>query len=137
MNEVSLQSSFDAGHAFGPSLRISDQAFDSRIGFGAKERLPDLGSRLGLVSDHRSALGAWTDTRAGTRKTQKQDIARARVAFTSSAELSKTDERRLRYGGIGLGLAGLALLGVGARARGASGRGEGPKPRLWPLRRSR
>ncbi|MBA3510105.1 MAG: exo-alpha-sialidase, partial [Thermoleophilaceae bacterium] len=120
MNQVSLQSSFDAGRTFGPSLRVSSLAFDSRIGFGAKEGLPDLGSRLGLLSDDRRALGVWTDTRAGTPATQKQDIARASVAFTSSAELSKAAERRLRYGGLALVLVGLALIGLWAWARGAS-----------------
>jgi len=85
--------------AVGPSLRLSSEAFDSRIGFGAKEGLPDLGSRLGLLSSDRQALGVWTDTRAGTPKTQKQDIARNRVVFSSSAELSRTDQQRLRYGG--------------------------------------
>jgi hypothetical protein len=137
MNEVSLQSSFDAGKSFGPSLRLSSRPFDSRIGFGAKEGLPDLGSRLGLLSDDRGALGGWADTRAGTRATQKQDIASARVAFTSSAELSETSQRRLRYGGLGFAIAGLVLLGLWVRARGASGDPEGRKTRLRSLRRSR
>jgi hypothetical protein len=136
MNEVSLQSSFDAGRSFGPSLRVSSRAFDSRIGFGAKEGLPDLGSRLGLLSDDRRALGVWTDTRAGTPATQKQDIAGGSVAFSSSADRSTADQRRLRYGGLGLGLVGLILLGLAARARGGSRRSEGRKSRLWPLRRS-
>ena len=122
MNEVSLQSSFDAGRSFGPSLRLSSRPFDSRIGFAAKEGLPDLGSRLGLLSDDRGALGVWTDTRSGTPATQKQDIARGRVAFTSSAERSKANERRLRYGGLGLGVVGLALLALWIRARGAQQR---------------
>ncbi len=137
MNEVSLQSSLDAGRSFGSRLRVSSQAFDSRIGYGAKEGLPDLGSRLGLISDDRRALGAWTDTRAGTSGTQKQDIARANVVFSSSAELSKAGERRLRYGGLGFCLAGLALIGLWARARRASPRREGRRSRLWGLRRSR
>jgi len=121
MNQVSLQSSFDAGRTFGPSLRVSSRAFDSRIGFGAKEGLPDLGSRLGLLSDDRRALGVWTDTRAGTPATQKQDIARASVAFTSSRELSAAGERRLRYGGLALALVGLGLVGLWAWSRGTSG----------------
>ncbi len=136
MNQVSLQSSFDAGRTFGPSLRVSSRAFDSRIGFGAKEGLPDLGSRLGLLSDDRRALGVWTDTRAGTPATQKQDIARASVAFTSSAERSKAAERRLRYGGLGLGLIGLALVGLWAWARGAFRHPAGWAP-LRALRRFR
>lgn len=113
MNEVSLQSSFDRGESFGPRLRLSSRAFDSRIGFGAKEGLPDLGSRLGLLSTESSAVGVWTDTRAGSAATQKQDIGSAEVAFTSSAqEAATTGDDRLRYGGIGLGALGLALLGL-------------------------
>ncbi len=129
MNEVSLQSSFDAGTSFGPRLRLSSRAFSSKIGYAAKEGLPDLGSRLALLSDDREAFGLWTDTRSGTRKTQKQDIAKGRVEFTTSAELSEAGERRLRYGGLGLGAAGLALLALWARGRGV--------PRRPALRRSR
>ena len=137
MNEVSLQSSFDAGRSFGPSLRLSSRAFDSRIGYGAKEGLPDLGSRLGLLSDDRAALGAWSDTRSGTRATQKQDIAKARVAFTSSAERSEAGERRLRYAGLGLGVAGLALLALWGRARGVPSRSALRRLSLWRPRRSK
>ncbi len=137
MNEVSLQSSFDRGASFGPSLRLSSQSFDSRIGFGAKEGLPDLGSRLGLLSDDRRALGVWTDTRAGTPATQKQDIAGGSVAFSTSAERSQPREGPLRYGGLGLGFVGLALIGLWARGRGASPP-EGRGLRLpRPLRRSK
>ena len=111
-NNVSLQSSFDHGDTFTPALRLSNTAFDSRIGFGAKEGLPDLGSRLALVSDDRSALGVWTDTRAGTPETQKQDIARAVVSVSDPTRLSDTAEAALRYGGIAAGLAGLLVLGL-------------------------
>ena len=112
MNQASLQSSFDHGKTFTPALRLSSKPFDSRIGFGAKEGLPDLGSRLALVSGERSALGVWTDTRAGTPETQKQDLARGVIAVSDPARLSKTAERALRYGGLALGLAGLVLLGL-------------------------
>ena len=113
-NNVSLQSSFDHGKTFTPALRLSNRSFDSRIGFGAREGLPDLGSRLALVSDDRSALGVWTDTRAGTPATQKQDIARAVVAVSDPARLSDAAELALRYGGIVVGLVGLAIIGLAA-----------------------
>ena len=117
-NQASLQSSFDHGETFTPRLRLSSQAFSSRIGFGAKEGLPDLGSRLALVSGDRSALGVWTDTRAGTRATQKQDLAQAVVAVSDPTRLSETAELALRYGGLAVALAGLVLVGLGLRARG-------------------
>ncbi|MDQ6746458.1 MAG: glycoside hydrolase [Actinomycetota bacterium] len=114
---VSLQSSFDQGHSFTHAVALSSRSFDSRIGFGAREGLPDLGSRLGLISEDRFALGAWTDTRAGTPATQKQDIAAAAVAVTAPTRLSDPARYGLRIGALLLGLAGLALLGLWATAR--------------------
>jgi hypothetical protein len=112
MNQVSLQSSFDHGETFTPALRLASQAFDSTIGFGRKEGLPDLGSRLALVSSDRAALGVWTDTRAGTPATQKQDLAQAVISFSDPYRLPDAAETALRYGGIAAVLAGLALLGL-------------------------
>ena len=110
MNQTSLQSSFDHGESFTPALRLSRQAFDSTIGFGRKEGLPDLGSRLALISDDRSALGVWTDTRAGTPATQKQDLAEAVVAVSDPPRLSDGTKDLLRYGAIAAIVAGAALL---------------------------
>ena len=117
LNNASLQSSFDHGKTFTSALRLTRRGFDSRIGFGAKEGLPDLGSRLALVSDDRSSLGVWTDTRAGTPATQKQDIAQGVVSVSDPARLSDTAEAALRYGGYALILAGLVVLGLTLRAR--------------------
>jgi hypothetical protein len=118
MNTVSLQSSFDAGRTFAPALTLSSRPFDSRIGFGAKEGLPDLGSRLASIADDRAALAVWTDTRAGTPATQKQDLAEAAVAVTPPDSLSSHARTALRIGGavlIALGLAG-AMLAVRRRS---------------------
>ena len=112
-NEVSLQSSFDHGKTFTRSLRLTSKPFDSRIGFGAKEGLPDLGSRLALVSDDRSALGVWTDTRAGTPATQKQDLARPWSRSATRPGCRIPSESGLRYGGLAVGLAGIVLAGLG------------------------
>jgi hypothetical protein len=110
-NDVSLQSSFDHGDTFTPAVTLSSRPSDSRIGFGAKEGLPDLGSRLALVSSDRAALGLWTDTRAGVPATQKQDLAAAAVAVSDPVRLSGPVKGALRYGGFLVGLAGLGLLG--------------------------
>ena len=112
LNEVSLQSSFDHGGTFTPAVRLSGGPFDSRIGFGAKEGLPDLGSRLALLSDDHAALGVWTDAREGTPATQKQDLFQAIVAVTKPDRLSDGVRRILRYGGLGIGIAGFVLLGL-------------------------
>ncbi len=117
LNDVSLQSSLDSGKTFSPSLRLSSRSFDSRIGFGAKEGLPDLGSRLGLISDDKFALGLWTDTRAGSPATQKQDLAQALAAVTDPPRLSATAENALRYGGLAAILAGLALAALWVAGR--------------------
>ena len=110
MNEVSFQYSLDDGKKFAKRIRLSDRAFSSRIGFGSERGLPDLGSRLGLLSTEDRALGVWTDTRAGTRTTGKQDLAERFVAFNDPPRLSGTLEAPLRYGGIALALVGLLLL---------------------------
>jgi len=113
MNDVSLQSSFDEGDSFLPSLRLSSQPFSSEIGFGSKNDLPTLGSRLGLTSTDDRALAVWTDTRGGTVATNKQDLARGVVAFSEPERLSSTGEGVLRYGGIVLIVLGLGVLAAG------------------------
>ncbi|MHB8660190.1 MAG: sialidase family protein [Solirubrobacteraceae bacterium] len=117
INEVSLQSSFDHGKTFTPSLMLSSRGSDSRIGFGAKEGLPDLGSRLGLISSEHRALGVWTDTRAGTPATQKQDLAEAVAGVVNHPRLPGSVKAALRYGGLLLGLMGMILLGRWATGR--------------------
>jgi hypothetical protein len=112
LNEVSLQSSFDDGKTFLPRVQLSDRAFSSRIGFGLERGLPDLGSRLGLVSTNSRAYGVWTDTRGGSVKTAKQDIARGVAAFNDPARLSSGAKAALLVGGILLALAGLAVAGL-------------------------
>ena len=80
LNRVSLQSSHDGARTFGPSLRLSGESFDSRIGFGSERGLADLGSRLGVVAGDDRALVVWSDTRAGSDASSKQDLMRAAVA---------------------------------------------------------
>lgn len=112
MTEVSLQSSYDGAKTFLPRLRLSDRRFDSRIGYGAERGMPDLGSRLGLISTDERALAVWSDTRGGTRTSGKQDLARGLAAFSPPEGLSSTLKTLLRViGGL------LALLGVGLIVR--------------------
>lgn len=117
MNHVSLQSSFDSGESFISSTRLSSRPFDSRIGFGGKNGLPDLGSRLALLADKQRALAVWSDTRAGTRATNKQDLSRAVVAFSEPPRLSNAVKYGLRYGGVLLALLGLGTLAAGLLAK--------------------
>ena len=118
--EVSLQSSYDGAESFLPRLRVSDEAFDSRIGYGSERGMPDLGTRLGLISTPQRALGVWTDTRAGTPASGKQDLARGMAAFSPPEDLSTTLKTLLRVFGVLLALAGAALVAyaIGRRRRG-------------------
>jgi len=109
-DELSLQSSSDGGHSFGPRVELSDRAFDSRIGFGSERGMADLGSRLGLIANSAGALAAWTDTRAGTPASNKQDISFARVAVAQTTPASGAARDVLRYGGIAMMLIGIGLL---------------------------
>jgi len=109
-NEVSLQSSFDRARTFLPRLRLSDLPFDSRIGYGSERGMPDLGNRLGLASTRERALGVWTDTRAGTPESGKQDLARGLVAFSPPEDLSAAAKRLLRIAAILIALSGAGLM---------------------------
>jgi len=106
LNEVSLQSSFDNGSTFTPRLTLSEGAFDSKIGFGSDRDLPELGSRLGLVSTDSRVLAQWCDTRGGVRLTKKQDIAQAIADFPDPFPARLP----LRYGGAGFAAIGLIAL---------------------------
>ncbi len=117
LNQVSMQSSFDAGKTFEPHVTVSDRAFSSRIGTGVERKLPDIGSRLGLLSTDTRAYAVWTDTRGGSVKTAKQDLARGVVAFNDPPRLSSAAKTGLLAGGIVL-----ILLGGGVALRQAIGR---------------
>lgn len=74
---VSHQSSFDGGATFGPSIRLTDAPFDTRIGPGSERDLTDLGTRIALRSGSERLVAAWVDTGRGTIESAKQDIVRA------------------------------------------------------------
>jgi hypothetical protein len=126
LNDVSLQSSYDHGKTFAHRVSLSDKSFSSRIGFGLERGLPDLGSRLGLVSNDRRAYAVWTDTRAGSIRSAKQDLGRGIVAFNDPARLSGLAKALLLIGGIGLLLAGIFLVVSGAAAARARASAEAP-----------
>lgn len=113
MNEVSLQSSDDGAATFGPRVELSDRAFDAGIGPGAERDLPDLGNRLGLASSDDRAVAIWSDTRAGTVASAKQDLASGVVAFQSASPLRGA----LPPIGVAVALVGLAVAIIGPRKR--------------------
>ncbi|MGI9099799.1 MAG: sialidase family protein [Solirubrobacteraceae bacterium] len=117
-NEVSLQSSDDGAATFGPRLNLTSQSFDSRVGAGGEQGLPDLGSRLGLASDDRSATAVWSDTRAGTDASHKQDLRSAR-ALVDGPEDGSNLRNVLLLTGVVLLVAG-CLVAVGGRRLGVA-----------------
>jgi len=108
-NEVSLQSSFDGARTFSSRVRLSDRAFDSRIGPGSERKLPDLGTRLALISTNRRVLAVWPDSRAGTELTSKQDLASAVVDVPGPAGQPRGWLRGLGAVAALLGLVSLAV----------------------------
>jgi len=116
LNDVSLQSSRDGGRSFSPRLALASRTFDSRIGFGSERGLPDLGSRLGLVSADGEVLAAWSDTRAGTEASNKQDIVRAAVAPGRSG-VGATTADDLGRAGLAVMIGGFAALVLMRRRR--------------------
>ncbi len=123
-NDVSLQSSFDGGESFTERVDLSSRNFDPGVGYGSERGMPDLGNRIGLLSDAGRSFAVWSDTRAGTVDNAKQDLSSALVAFSTPTRLSEPVEYGLRWGGIALALAGVAVLATGlwrARARAALG----------------
>ena len=115
-NEVSLQSSTDGGATFGTSTTVSSAPFDSRVGFGGVRGMPDLGSRLGLVSGDDRVFALWSDTRRGVVDDVRQDVAVAVVDVHAASSL-RGPLRAL--GGLSLagGLVVLVWGGVMARRR--------------------
>lgn len=107
LNEVSLQSSSDHGRSFGGRVTLSSRSFDSRIGFGSERGLPNLGSRLGLVSGKDEAVAVWSDTRSGTEASNKQDLVAATVEPARSG--ASADVGRLGIAVVAGGIAALLL----------------------------
>lgn len=101
-NEVSLQSSRDGGRSFTRRVVVSDQSFDSDVGFGSERDLADLGSRLALVASQPASLAVWTDTRAGTEGIRQAGPGPGHrrhrrwfaLAYPASAARHRFDRRR-------------------------------------------
>ena len=104
-NDATFQFSGDHGASFEPAVRLSERSFDSRIGFGSERGMAELGSRLALLSGDGGALAVWTDTRAGTRASGKQDLASVTVTVAGRSPWRGP----LRAGGTLLVLAAAAV----------------------------
>lgn len=73
-----LASSSDQGGSFS-SVRLSSRSFDPEIGPDMPRGYRELGSRLGISAQGSETFAAWTDTRAGSRATGRQDIVAVTV----------------------------------------------------------
>jgi hypothetical protein len=70
---------------FTAARRLSDAAFDARIGPGSQRNLATLGSQLGLTATSQRSTAVWADTRAAPQAAAKQDLATARVVHSGAA----------------------------------------------------
>lgn len=105
LTDVYLATSADRGETF-RNVRVSPASFDSRVGPSAGPAFgTDFGSRLALASGGRETFAVWTDTRAGSEATGRQDIAGATVGLPARRGLWPW-----------LAVAGLLLLGILALA---------------------
>lgn len=112
-NQVSLQSSYDGGRTFGPHVVVSDRSFSSQVGPNSSLNLPDLGSGLALASTDQGTLAVWTDTRAGSVLSGKQDLGSQVVSIASGSRWRLP----LEVAGWVLVALGLAAVVAGALAR--------------------
>jgi hypothetical protein len=130
MTDAFLASSGDGARSF-RNVRISSRSFDSRVGptigpqFGV-----DFGTRLGIASDDRQALAAWTDTRFGSEATGRQDVMATLVTLpTSPVKLVWL---------VGVGVLVLAVLALAGRRmrgpRGADGAPAQAESHAWSQR---
>lgn len=103
--EAALASSWDGGATF-TTTTLSDVPFDSGVGLGSVQGIPQLGSQLALVSTPERVLAFWADTRQGTVTSNVQDLALAVVSVHAPGSV------RWRWTGPGLlmALCGLALV---------------------------
>jgi hypothetical protein len=124
LSAVSLQSSSDQGRSFSAHVTLTDRRFDSGIGAGSERGLPDLGNRLAIVSADSGAIAAWSDTRAGTVGSNKQDIVAAVASFGTRPGTAALPRDVLLFGGLALVLlaAGLGLAELGSARRSRASR---------------
>lgn len=128
LNAVYFTKSTDGGRSFSPTVRITRDLFESRIGqryvnVSAQGKY-EFGSRLALLSEESRALAAWTDTRNSRMFTgaSGQDVF--------AAEVELPTRRRTGVARAGVGMVVIAGLVVGAGAlRRRSGR---RRPALEP-----
>lgn len=74
-----VASSWDGGRTF-TTADASDRRFDSRIGQGGQQQVPQLGNQLAVLSRADSFLAFWADTtRAGSAAADVMDLAVATV----------------------------------------------------------
>jgi hypothetical protein len=88
-NHVYYTHSADGGETFQRNVRITSEAFDSRIGqtyrVPSAEGLIEFGGRLALASFEERVVAAWTDTRNGTFGGAQQDVVSVEIRHDESS----------------------------------------------------
>ena len=76
--KAAVASSWDGGRTFSTGYASEDQ-FDTRIGNGSPQGVPQLGNQLAVLSTADTFLAFWADTSRGTIDSAVQDLAFASV----------------------------------------------------------
>jgi hypothetical protein len=115
--DVFLSSSSDGGRSFPKVQRVSSQSSDRSVGPQGSpfENQADFGTRIAVLSGKTHTVAIWTDTRAGTDDTGRQDIYSGLVGFPAARSLTKAQVAIVILG-LALGVIGIALF-VGSRRR--------------------
>ncbi|MDQ1422335.1 MAG: hypothetical protein QOJ52_4297, partial [Acidimicrobiaceae bacterium] len=115
--DVFLSSSSDGGRSFPKVQRVSSQSSDRSVGPQGSpfENQADFGTRIAVLSGKTQSVAIWTDTRAGTDDTGRQDIYSGLVGFPAARSLTKAQVAIVILG-LALGVIGIALF-VGSRRR--------------------
>jgi hypothetical protein len=116
--DAAVASSWDGGKTW-TTARASDERFDTRIGTGSVQGLPQLGNQLAVLSRPDGFLAFWSDTSRGTISSNVQDLG-----FASVTPHGRTRAWSLVALGIVVVLAGFGLAMVSRirRRQPASGR---------------
>lgn len=123
LNDVSYTFSVDHGATFAPNVRVTSDAFDSRVGQrylgAAAEGQVEFGSRLGLLPAASRAVVAWTDTLNSEPGTTGQDVFAASVELRRSTGRSRLAPRAgLAVGASLLVVVVVVVVRAGKRRRG-------------------
>lgn len=105
--DIYYASSEDQGRTFSANRRINDRAIDRSLGVWSNNVNASVAT--GVVSSNSVVYFAWQDTRAGSNKTDAEDVYFATLRLNGPASVDGADEPIPLWAGVGVG----AALGFG------------------------